>query len=188
MTTIILLASMLSIAYCARLDNLYLPPNQAVPSNNYLPPVLKTNNQYLPPIRNQAYSASTNNANNDVAILKFAADNNGEGSYRYNYETANSISAEEQGDVRGDGTKAHGSYSYIAPDGQHISITYTADENGFVAQGSHIPTAPPIPEAILKSLQENAAAEARGIFDDGQYHEAQYSGEEVLQKNGGYKY
>lgn len=51
-----------------------------------------------------------------------------------------------------------------------------------MAQGSHIPTPPPVPEAILKSLQENAAAEARGIFDDGQYHgeglnEGQYQGE-----------
>lgn len=101
---------------------------------------------------------------------------------RYNYETGNSITAEEQGEARGDGTRAHGSYSYTAPDGQHVSVTYTADENGFVAQGSHIPTPPPVPEAILKSLQENAAAEARGIFDDGQYHgeglnEGQYQGE-----------
>lgn len=101
---------------------------------------------------------------------------------RYNYETANSITAEEQGEARGDGTKAHGSYSYISPEGEHISITYTADENGFVPQGSHIPTPPPIPEAILKSLQENAAAEARGVYDDGQYrgeglNEGRYNGE-----------
>lgn len=103
-------------------------------------------------------------------------------SFRYNYETGNSISAEEQGDARGEGTKAQGSYSYISPEGEHISVSYTADENGFVPQGSHIPTPPPIPEAILKSLQENAAAEARGVFDDGAYrgeglNEGQYQGE-----------
>ncbi|KAL1516639.1 hypothetical protein ABEB36_000524 [Hypothenemus hampei] len=132
-----------------------------------------------------------------IPILKFNADNNGEGSYRYNYETANSISAEEQGEARGEGTHARGSYSYISPEGERISITYTADENGFVPQGSHIPTPPPIPEAILKSLQENAAAEARGDFNDGRYrgeglNEGQYHGDggssEGYASNGGYRY
>ena len=46
-----------------------------------------------------------------------------------------------------------GSYSYVGDDGQTYSITYTADENGFQAQGAHIPTPPPIPEPILKALQ-----------------------------------
>ena len=109
---------------------------------------------------------------------------------RYNYESANGITAEETGDARGDGTKAHGSYSFTLPNGEHVSVTYTADENGFVPQGSHIPTPPPIPEAILKALQENAAAEARGIFDDGQYkgeglNEGEYHGEG--ENDGAYK-
>lgn len=90
--------------------------------------------------------------------------------FRYSYESGNGIISEENGIVEGDGTRVHGSYSYTLPDGQHVSITYTADENGFVAQGSHIPTPHPIPEAIVRALEENAAAEARGIFDDGQYH------------------
>lgn len=55
---------------------------------------------------------------------------------------------------------ASGSFSYTAPDGQQIQLTYTADENGFVPQGAHLPTPPPIPEEILRSLEANAAAEA----------------------------
>lgn len=55
-----------------------------------------------------------------------------------------------------------GSYSYTAPDGQKITVTYTADENGFVPQGDHLPTPPPIPDAILKSIEQNAAEEAAG--------------------------
>ncbi|CAG9770932.1 unnamed protein product [Ceutorhynchus assimilis] len=166
---VFVLVTVLGLASCASLDNLYLPSQR---------------------LTNQA-----SESHNQVPILKFNSNNDGEGTYQYNYETGNSISAQEQGDARGDGTKAHGSYSYIAPDGQHISITYTADENGFVPQGSHIPTPPPIPEAILKALQENAAAEARGVFDDGQYRgeglsEGQYKNEGVETfarvKSGGY--
>lgn len=46
-----------------------------------------------------------------------------------------------------------GSYSYTAPDGTIISVSYIADENGFRAFGDHLPTPPPIPELILQSLQ-----------------------------------
>lgn len=71
----------------------------------------------------------------------------------------------------GDGTRAQGGFSYTSPDGQQVHISYTADENGFVPQGSHIPTAPPIPEEIQRAIQQNLADEARGIVDDGQYRE-----------------
>ncbi|XP_050301289.1 pupal cuticle protein 20-like [Anthonomus grandis grandis] len=104
-----------------------------------------------------------------IPILKLANDNNGDGTYKYSYETANSISAEEQGDARNGGTRAQGSFGYSAPDGQHISISYTADENGFLPQGSHIPTPPPIPQAILKSIEANAAAAAKGNYNEGAY-------------------
>lgn len=36
-----------------------------------------------------------------------------------------------------------GSYSYTGPDGIVYTITYIADENGFRAEGAHIPTPPP---------------------------------------------
>ncbi|KAJ8954057.1 hypothetical protein NQ318_004362 [Aromia moschata] len=106
-----------------------------------------------------------------VPILRADANNDGGGTYRYEYETGNGISAQEQGDARGDGTRAQGGFSYTAPDGQQVSIQYTADENGFVPQGSHIPTPPPVPEEIQRALQQNLADEARGIVDDGQYRE-----------------
>ncbi|KAM3961072.1 LOW QUALITY PROTEIN: cuticular protein RR-1 motif 7 [Aphomia sociella] len=85
--------------------------------------------------------------------------NNGDGSYRFSYDTPTGISAHESGSPRASGSEgpavtAEGGFSYRAPDGQQISLTYTADENGFHPTGSHIPT-PPLPEAILRSIEFN---------------------------------
>ncbi|XP_065571071.1 endocuticle structural glycoprotein SgAbd-1-like [Artemia franciscana] len=69
-----------------------------------------------------------------------------DGSYAYKYETSNGIKAEETGKqvTAGDepGTVATGSFSYTAPDGTVISLTYVADENGFQPQGDHLPKVP----------------------------------------------
>ncbi|PZC86532.1 hypothetical protein B5X24_HaOG209251 [Helicoverpa armigera] len=95
-----------------------------------------------------------------IPILSYENVNNGDGNYRYSYETGNGIAAHESGAPRAAGPEglavtAEGGFSYRAPDGQQVSLTYTADENGFHPTGSHIPTPPPIPEAILRSLQLN---------------------------------
>ncbi|XP_050301290.1 pupal cuticle protein 20-like [Anthonomus grandis grandis] len=184
-----IVAFFLSVASCARLDNLsYLPPNQGSQFS-----VNQRNTAGLNSYSSGGFAAGSFSGHSSstgasaetfkqIPILKLASDNNGDGTYKLNYETENKISAEEQGDARGDGTKARGSFGYTGVDGQQVSISYTADENGFVAQGAHIPTPPAIPEAILKGLQESAAAEANGILDDGFYHgegleESQYHGE-----------
>lgn len=98
-----------------------------------------------------------------IAILRQSSDVSPDGSYQFNYETENGISASEQGQpgpVGEDGTQAvvvQGQYSYTGPDGTPITVTYTADENGFHAEGAHLPVAPAIPEAIARSLEYNAA-------------------------------
>ncbi|XP_017468820.1 PREDICTED: pupal cuticle protein Edg-78E-like [Rhagoletis zephyria] len=73
-----------------------------------------------------------------------------DGSYNYQFETSNGIAAQESGVG---GHYATGSSQYYSPEGQLIQLTYTADENGFQPQGAHLPTPPPIPEAILKALE-----------------------------------
>lgn len=73
-----------------------------------------------------------------------------DGSYQYQYDTTNGIAAQEIGVG---GHYASGSAAYYAPDGQLISLTYVADENGFHATGDHLPTPPPIPSGILKGLE-----------------------------------
>lgn len=61
--------------------------------------------------------------------------------WNYRYETANEINAEESGYVKnfgkGEGEEvqvAEGKFSYKAPDGTLIALTYIADENGFQPQ------------------------------------------------------
>ncbi|VVC96188.1 cuticle protein 3-like [Leptidea sinapis] len=108
----------------------------------------------------------------NAAILRSVSDAN-ENGYHYAYDTENGIQAEETG-VENNGNQAQGGYSYTGDDGQVYSVRYTADVNGFQASGAHLPTPPPVPEAIAKALQENARDEASGIFDDGSYHDGKY--------------
>lgn len=76
------------------------------------------------------------------------------------FETENGISMASSGALRQVGPEAvgqvmQGQYSYTTPEGQVITTTYTADENGFVASGDHLPQAPVEPELpplIAKSL------------------------------------
>ncbi|CAG9833623.1 unnamed protein product [Diabrotica balteata] len=87
---------------------------------------------------------------------------NADGSYRWSFETGNGISAQEQGQIKNianeeAGPEVQGQVQYTGDDGVPVSLTYIANENGFQPQGSHLPTPPPIPEAILKALEYNAA-------------------------------
>ncbi|KAJ8972433.1 hypothetical protein NQ317_016675 [Molorchus minor] len=77
-----------------------------------------------------------------------------DGTYNYAVETANQIFAEEQGYLRDPQTLVkQGQYQFTSPEGKVIRLVYTADENGFHPQGEHLPTPPPIPLLIQKSLE-----------------------------------
>lgn len=80
------------------------------------------------------------------------------GLYSYSYETGNGIQMQEHGQLvkiadNVDALHVEGSYSYPDANGNPISMTYVADENGFQPKSDILPTPPPIPEGILKSLQ-----------------------------------
>ncbi|KOB71887.1 putative cuticle protein [Operophtera brumata] len=102
-------------------------------------------------------------------ILTLSNDVNSD-SYSYGFETDNGIAVGENG-VAVNGVQAEGGYSYQGDDGQVYKVTYTADEGGYRPQGAHLPTPPPIPEEILKSLEQNAKEEAAGLVDDGKIHQ-----------------
>ncbi|XP_018332693.1 endocuticle structural glycoprotein SgAbd-2-like [Agrilus planipennis] len=109
---------------------------------------------------------------NQIPILRYSSDSTEDGNYKFAYETGNGIAVQENGHFspsipEGGAVVTGGGFSFTGPDGHSYSIAYTADENGFRPVGAHIPTPPPIPEAIAKSLAENARGGYDG--DDGQY-------------------
>lgn len=83
--------------------------------------------------------------------------------FNFSYETGNGIVAQEQGQLKNAGNpetealEVQGSFQYTADDGTPIALSYIADENGFQPQGEHLPTPPPIPPAIQRSLDFLAA-------------------------------
>ncbi|XP_075970548.1 uncharacterized protein LOC142972966 [Anticarsia gemmatalis] len=111
-----------------------------------------------------------------IPIIRFDKEQGTDGSYKTAYETGNNIQASEEGYLKAVGEDANalvqqGSYTYTAPDGQVITVEYTADEFGFRVKGDHIPTPPPVSPEIQKGLdliyagikanQERAAIEAK---------------------------
>lgn len=114
-----------------------------------------------------------------IPIIRFDKEQETDGSYRTAYETGNNIQAQEEGYLKTVGENEdkvpalvqHGSYTYTAPDGQIITVEYTADELGFRVKGDHIPTPPPVSPEIQKGLdliyagikanQERAALELK---------------------------
>jgi hypothetical protein len=75
----------------------------------------------------------------------------------FSYETENGITAQEKGSIKNLGQQdeaavVQGAFSYTSPEGYPVKLNYIADENGFRAEGAHLPTPPPIPDAILRAL------------------------------------
>ncbi|KAK5649477.1 hypothetical protein RI129_000506 [Pyrocoelia pectoralis] len=178
----LLLSFIVTAAFAASLENTYLPPLTAEGAGGYnsflnaplvsgIKPIVQQANRNVDSIHQEP----------KANILKFENINDGFGSYSYGYDTDNHISVYETGQLKNVGSEnaintVHGSYTFRGKDGVDYSVEYTADENGFQARGAHLPTPPAIPEAILKSLELNAAAASDN--DDGQYrasaHQTQY--------------
>lgn len=98
-----------------------------------------------------------------IPILSQVSEINPDGSYSFSYETGNGIKADERGALKNIGAEepalqAEGQFSYPSDDGSNIQLSYIANENGFQPQGAHLPTPPPIPEAIQRALAYLATA------------------------------
>lgn len=94
-------------------------------------------------------------ANEEANVLRNDAEVNVD-SFKYAYEFDNSIKAEQQGQLKSQDTwLVNGQYSYTSPEGEKISLQYTADENGYRVDASNpaLPTPPPIPDHILRAIE-----------------------------------
>jgi hypothetical protein len=74
----------------------------------------------------------------------------------HSYSGSDGTTREESNVQKGSGYEAgnanQGSSYWITPEGQRITITWVADENGYRAVGDHLPTPPPIPKEIAEML------------------------------------
>ncbi|OWR47679.1 cuticular protein RR-1 motif 52 [Danaus plexippus plexippus] len=154
----LIILSAISWATAARLENVYLPPDSAASggANAGLQTPLAPAGSY------QATAGSSQaSASSQAQILRYDNEQDDQG-WRYAYETSDGTKAEQNGRIipgslpEQGSLAVTGSFSYIGNDGQTYSVSYTADENGFHPSGDHLPTPPPIPEEILKSLQLTA--------------------------------
>ncbi|GAB0093175.1 pupal cuticle protein 20-like [Sergentomyia squamirostris] len=157
----------MTVCACARLDNTYLPPPGAAHSGGgpglAAPSFGRPSGGAPAPSRGGGGGGGYGGGGGGgggapsapqqppIEIVSYENVNNGDGSYKYSYETANGIKVEEEGEIKNKGTEneilsVRGSYSYTAPDGTPITVTYIADENGFQPQGDHLPTPPPAPQ------------------------------------------
>lgn len=89
-------------------------------------------------------------ADDEIPILRSESEVNPDGSYEYNYETGNGISAQESG--KG-GESVQGSYSFTDDSGKVHDLKYIADENGFQPSSDDLPVPPPIPKTIERALK-----------------------------------
>ncbi|XP_023335297.1 larval cuticle protein LCP-22 [Eurytemora carolleeae] len=72
---------------------------------------------------------------------------NENGDYNFNFSTDDGARREEQGRVG----SVQGSYSFISPEGEQFSVSYTADETGFHPSGL-----PPMPAHVQRTLDHLA--------------------------------
>ncbi|KAI4461774.1 cuticle protein [Holotrichia oblita] len=96
-----------------------------------------------------------------VRILRQRQEIDPIGSYNWQFETENGIASNEQGRLRPisgqrgseEALRAEGEFKYTSPEGVPVYVNYVADEDGYQPQSDLIPTPPPIPEYIIRSLE-----------------------------------
>ncbi|KAK4326467.1 hypothetical protein Pmani_002993 [Petrolisthes manimaculis] len=109
-----------------------------------------------------SYSAPPSSAEYAEIVKDDRVHPTAEGYYTLDMETENGIRRQESGS---EGGNQQGSYSYTAPDGTPVHVTFVADEFGFQPQSDLLPVAPefphPIPQFVLDQIKK-AEEEDRG--------------------------
>ncbi|XP_071516380.1 cuticle protein AMP1A-like [Panulirus ornatus] len=122
--------------------------------------------------------AARHDFSDEIPILRDDRVHEEDGRYSLDVETGNDIVLSQSGSPTGpEGAVVKaGQYSYTAPDGTPVVVTYVADANGYQPQSDLLPVAPafphPIPQFVLDQIafaaEEDAArarGETRGSYD-----------------------
>ncbi|GBP51158.1 Cuticle protein 3 [Eumeta japonica] len=192
----IVLISILSFTCAAKLDKTYLPPSGAQTSGGsgdflQTPSLSGSGFQKRPDTkgpagdnafgRNSPAGPGRTDLENDAVVINAALPNDAyEGASAFDEfqraERPQSAYERNAGILRQDSVNNGDTYSYSYE--TENGIFCRRSRNGFVPEGDHLPTSPPVPEEILKALEQNAREEAAGIFDDGSYDVRKYGGQE----------
>lgn len=96
-----------------------------------------------------------------------------DGNFNYAFAADNGLKQGET--ISPDGSRS-GAYSYVDPNGQTISVRYTAGKEGFrILEGEHIPKAPPAPAYHQPAPQAAYQYSGPQYSSGAQYSGAQYS-------------
>ncbi|XP_063584751.1 endocuticle structural glycoprotein SgAbd-8-like [Penaeus indicus] len=76
-----------------------------------------------------------------IPILKDDRTQNAYGEYTFDFETGNGIVRNEAG-KQADGQESSGGWSYTAPEGVPIKLSFTSGVGGYQPVGDHLPVAP----------------------------------------------
>uniref|UniRef100_A0A146LQ20 Endocuticle structural glycoprotein SgAbd-1 n=1 Tax=Lygus hesperus TaxID=30085 RepID=A0A146LQ20_LYGHE len=151
MKSIVLVLCFVGLASAAKLS----PRLARAPQQQYRQQYVAQPQQYV--AQPQQYSVDPLKPK-PIAILSQNANSQYDGNFNYDFQSENGIAQETVGSVKvldpeHQAQVMQGRYAYTAPDGTPIEATWYADETGFHVQGAHLPVAPPIPEAIARSLE-----------------------------------
>nr|XP_019549684.2 endocuticle structural glycoprotein SgAbd-1-like [Aedes albopictus] len=108
--------------------------------------------------KNRGFGGSSASRDGADGVKEDTREMNEDG-YSYRFLTENQIQVAETGRIENRGSdnevlRTNGFYEFVGDDGVRYRVDYVADENGFQAQGDHLPTPPPIPEEIVRALQQ----------------------------------
>ncbi|XP_071551778.1 cuticle protein AM1199-like [Panulirus ornatus] len=97
------------------------------------------------------------------AILSDNRHDQGDGNFRYDFETENGIFVQAVGRPGSKGqSNIDGSFRFPFPDGGVGELTYVADENGYRADSPLLPTPHPLPDHAIKQILFAEQEQGRG--------------------------
>nr|XP_045621361.1 cuticle protein AMP4-like isoform X1 [Procambarus clarkii] len=99
-----------------------------------------------------------------VAILRDERQDNGDGSFTYEFEAENGIVVNAEGSRGSQGqSNIQGVFRYPLLDGTVAEVRYIADENGYQPQSDLIPTPHPLPAHALEQIRVAEEQRRQGI-------------------------